>query len=100
MGRAWRKHLRADQFLARPDAGQRIEPVGDRLAKHQYVGRDAEMLDRPQLAGAIDAHLDFIDHQQDAVLVEYLLEVDEEILRRNDIAAGALDRLDEERGEL
>src|SRR5476651_1247020 len=79
MGRAWRKHLRADQFLARPDAGQRIEPVGDRLAEHQYVGRDAEMLDRTQLTGAIDAHLDFIDHQQNAVLVKYgiLLVVDE-----------------------
>src|SRR5476651_1010792 len=79
MGRAWRKHLRADQFLARPDAGQRIEPVGDRLAEHQYVGRDAEMLDRTQLTGAIDAHLDFIDHQQNAVLDKYgiLLVVDE-----------------------
>src|SRR6266545_296531 len=84
--------------LARPDAGQRIEAVGQRLAEHDDVGLDAEMLDRPQLAGAEETHLDLVDHQQDAVAVQHLLELDEEILRRNYVAAGALDWLDVERG--
>ena len=56
------------------------------------------MLDRPELAGAEKSHLDFVDHQQDAVAVEDLLELDEEVHRRNDVAAGALDGLDVERG--
>ena len=63
-------------------------------------GCHAEVLDRPQLAGAIEAHLDLVDDQQDAVLVEHLLQFDEEVLRRDDVAAGALDRLDVEGGEL
>src|SRR5262249_38484025 len=63
-------------------------------------GLHAEMLDRPQLAGAEEAHLDLVDDEQDAVSVEHLLELDEEILRRDHVAAGALDRLDVERGVL
>ena len=98
MRRAGREHLRVDQLFARPDAGQRVEAVGERLAEHEHVRLDAEMLDRPQLAGAVEAHLDFVDDQQDAVAVEHLLELDEEVLRRDDVAAGALDRLDVEGG--
>ena len=46
----------------------------------------------------IEAHLDFVDDEQDAVLVEHFLQLDEEVLRRDDVAAGALDRLDVEGG--
>ena len=63
------------------------------------VRLDAEVLDRPQLAGAVEAHLDLVDDQQDAVLVEHPLQLDEEVLRRDDVAAGALDRLDVEGGD-
>ena len=94
--RARREDRRVDQLLARPHAGQRIEAVGDGLAEHDDVGLHAEVLDRPQLAGAIEAHLDLVDDQQDAVLVEHALQLDEEVLGRNDVAAGALDRLDVE----
>src|SRR5688572_3715959 len=52
------------------------------------------MLDRPQLAGPVKAHLDFIDDEQNTVLIKHLLQLDEEVLRRDHITAGALDRLD------
>ena len=58
------------------------------------------MLDREQLAGAVEAHLDLVHDQQDAVLVEHALQLGEEVLRRDDVAAGALDRLDVEGGKL
>src|SRR6516165_145324 len=56
------------------------------------------MLDRPELAGTEETHLDFVDHQQDAVAVEHLLQFDKEILGRDHVPAGALNGLDVERG--
>ena len=94
------KICRVDQLLAGPQAGQRIEAVGDRLAEHDDVGRDAEVLDRPELAGPVEAHLDLVDDHQDAVLVEHLLQVLEEVHRRHDVAARALQWLDVEGGVL
>jgi hypothetical protein len=52
----------------RPDAAQRVEAVGQRLAEHDHIRLDVEVLDRPQLAGAVEAHLYFVDHHQNAVL--------------------------------
>ena len=80
----------------RPDSGFR--PLVIALPNTSTSGCDAEVLDRPQLAGAVEAHLDLVDHQQDAVLVEHLLQPLEEVHRRDDVAAGALDRLDVEGG--
>ena len=91
---------RVDQLLARPDAGQRIEAVGQRLAEHDHVRLHAEVLDREHLAGAVEAHLDLVDHEQDAVTIQHALELDEEVPRGNDVAAGALDRLHVEGGKL
>src|SRR5690242_8698975 len=88
------KIIRMDQRLPCPDAGERVETVRDGLPEHQNIRLHAEMLDRPHLAGAIEPHLYFIDHQQDAVLVQDLLQFAEEVHRRHDIAAGALDCLD------
>src|SRR6267143_2110013 len=92
--RAWRENAGVDHLLTRPDAGQRVEAVGQSLAEDQHVRLDTEMFDAPHLAGAIDTHLDLIYHQQYAVLVEHLLELDEKSFRRNDIPARALNRLD------
>ncbi|MNF89183.1 hypothetical protein D3C84_716970 [compost metagenome] len=94
MGRAWREDFRVDQLFFRPDAAQRVEAVGQRFAEDDDVGFDVEVLDRPQLAGAIEAHLDFVDHQQNAVLVQHMLEFAVEVHRWDDIAAGSLDRFD------
>src|SRR6185369_474554 len=96
--RARRKDGRADQRLLRPESRERVEPVGERLAEDDDVGRDAEVLDRPELAGAKKAHLDLVDDEQDAVPVEHLLQPREVVRRRNHVAAGALHGLDVERG--
>src|SRR6267378_2337868 len=92
--RAWRENAGVDHRLTRPDAGHRVEAVGQSLAEDQHVRLDTEMFDASHLAGAIDTHLDLIYHQQNAVLVEHLLELDEKSFRRNDIPACALNRLD------
>ena len=74
-----------------------LRPFVSALPNTSTSGCHAEMLDRPQLAGAEEAHLDLVDDEQDAVLVEHPLQLDEEVRRRNHVAAGALDRLDVER---
>src|SRR5262245_5742602 len=63
MRRSGREDVRIDELLASPYARQRIEAIGDGLSENEDVRIDAEMLDRPELAGAIDAHLDFIDDE-------------------------------------
>src|SRR5690606_1704153 len=100
MGGAWRKYRRIDQCLAGPDAGKRVKAVREGLSDHENVRFHIEMFDRPELPGSIEAHLDFIDDQQNAVLIENLFELLEEILRRDDVAAGSLNRLDVESREL
>src|SRR5690606_5232810 len=94
-GARW-EYRRVDQFLAGPDASQRIEAVRNGLSEHENVRLYTEMLDRPEFAGSIEAHLDLVDDQQNAVFVENLLQLSEEVRRRDDVAACALNRLDVE----
>src|SRR6185312_11371276 len=68
------------------------------LAEYDDVGLDVEILQRPELAGAVEAHLDFVIDQQDFAGLEHFLELLEITRRRNDVTAGALDRLDIEGG--
>ena len=58
------------------------------------------MLDGEELTGPVEPHLNLVHDQKNAVLVEHLLEFGKEILRRNDVAASALDRLHVECREL
>ena len=44
------------------------------LPKTTTVRGDAEVLEAPELAGAVEAHLDFVVHEHDLALVEDLLE--------------------------
>ena len=81
------------------DAGQR-QPAGQALADAHDVGLDALVLARPHRAGAADAGLHLVDHEQDAVLVAQRAQVGEPARRRHDVAALALDRLDEDRGDV
>src|SRR5476649_110709 len=99
MGGAYRESHRIDHLFTSPNTRQRIKPIGQRLTEHQDVRRNAEMFNGPQFTGTIKAHLDFIDHQQDAVIVEHFLQALVKITRWDDIAAGALNRFDIERGE-
>ena len=64
------------------------------------VGLDAGVLDGPPLAGAARAGLHFIGDQQDAVLVADAAQFLHEDGGGDDVAAFALDRLDEDGGYL
>ncbi len=88
-------------MTARPgdDAGQR-QPAGQALADAHDVGLDAVVLARPHRAGAADAGLHLVDDEQDAVLVAQPAQVGEPAGGRHDVAALALDRLDEDGGDV
>ena len=81
------------------DGGER-EAARDALRARDEVGHDAVVLDRVPGAGAGDAGLDLVGDEHDAVLGAELLDRREVAGRRDDDAAVALDRLDEERGDL
>ncbi len=74
-----REEFRRDQLLTRPNARKWIQTICQRLAEDNDVRRDAEILNRPELAGAIEAHLDFVVHNQDFVLAASFLQALESI---------------------
>ena len=73
---------------------------GDALGRQQDVRLDAPVLDRPHLAGPAGARLDLVGDQQDPVLVADLAQALEEAVLGDDVAALALDRLDDDRRDL
>ena len=89
---------RIDDLLLGPKARQGVQPVGDGLAEGDQVRLDAVVLDRPHLAGAEHAHVDFVADEQYAVVVQHRLQFLEEVHRRDDVAAGALNGLGVEGG--
>ena len=70
------------------------------LRRSDDVWLNAEVLNRPHLAGATNARLHFVNNDGDAVLVGDLLQAREEVLIRNHVAALTLNRLHNERGDL
>ena len=78
------------------DGQSRAEALGQR----HDVGRDAPVLAREHLAGTPDAGLHLVEDQQDAVPVAQRPQAGEEPVRRHEVAALALDRLDQDRGDL
>ena len=72
----------------------------DPLRGQQDVGLDAPVLDRPHLPGAAGARLDLVGDEQDPVPVADLAQALEEAVLGDDVAALALDRLDDDRGDL
>ena len=73
-------------------------PDATPLADGDDVGLDAEMLDAEHLAGAAHAGLHFVADQQDAVLsASARAAAGGTAARRDDVAALALDRLDDDR---
>ena len=80
-------------------AGER-EPHRDRLGDGDQVGLDAEVLDREEPAGPCEAALHLVADEDDAVLVADLAEPFDELARRGDEAALALDGLEDDRGDV
>ena len=60
---------------------------------------DAEVLEGEHLPRPPHAGLHFVDDQHDAVLRRQLAQPLQERLRRDDVAAFTLDRLDDDRGD-
>ncbi len=70
------------------------------LAVEQDVRLDGPVLDGPHLARASGARLDLVGDEDDAVPVADLAQARQEGVVRDDVAALALDGLDEDRREL
>ena len=70
------------------------------LGGEQDVGLDALVLAGEHLPGPADAALDLVGHQQDPVPVAEGAQVAQLAGRRHDVAAFALDRLDEDGGHV
>ena len=77
----------------RADRQARAQALGQR----HDVGLHAPVLAGEHAAGAADARLHFVEDQQDAVLVAQRAQAGEEAVGRHDVAAFALDRLDQDR---
>ena len=71
---------------------------GDALRDRDDVGVEAEVLARKHAARPAHARLHLVDDEQDAVLARELAEPLVEFHRRHDVAALALDRLDDDGG--
>ena len=75
------------------DRQARAEPLRER----HDVRHDAEVLRGEHLAGAADARLHFVEDQQNAVPVAQRAQALQEAIRRHQVTALALDRLDQDR---
>ncbi len=85
--------------LARDDAAQR-HAAGDALGRADDVRLHTPVLDGPPASRASHAGLHFVYDQQNAVAVAQLAQQREKAGRRHDVAAFALDRLDQDGGHV
>jgi hypothetical protein len=74
----------------------RVHPAGQGLADDHDVRSYALVLVREELAGAAEAGLDLVDHEQHPVLVGELAQPAEVAVRRHHDPGLALDRLDQD----
>ncbi len=86
------------ELLAHGDAGDG-EAVAEALAHGDHVGHDAPVFHGQPLAGAAPAREDLVGHEEDFAVVAELAQLREEVVRRHDRAAPALDRLEDEAGD-
>ena len=89
----------ARRFFGR-QTGAQGKAATNAFGRGDNIGRNAIKLMRIQRAGAGNATLHFVEHQQDAVLVGQFAQAGHEFLRSGTHAAFALDRLDHEGGGL
>src|SRR5947209_5335593 len=68
----------------------------DALRTANDIGLNAGVFDRPPFPGAANATLDFIHHKENAVAVADASQLLHENIRRDDISALTLHRLDED----
>ena len=75
-------------------------PLARPLPDEDHVGLDALVLDGPHAAGAPDAALHLVGDEHDAVRGAEVAQLAEPARGRDDVAALALDRLDDDRGDV
>lgn len=76
------------------------QTVAECLAEYQDIRNNAFVLASPHFAGATHTGLYFVEDEQEAVLVSQLAQLGEEAFRRNDVACGALARLNDQCGNI
>ena len=88
-------------LLEAPGADDRRQgqPVRDRLGQAHDVRDDPGVLEGPHRAGPAEPRLDLVGDEQDPVLVAERAQAAQERGRGRRVAALALDRLDEDRGD-
>ena len=86
----------AENFARGENGGDRIEASGEGFADDENVGLDAFVHVGEELAGAAEAGLNFVSHEQDAILAAEFGGLAEESVGRNLDAGLALDGLNEE----
>ena len=79
------------------EAGADRKPAAQRLGDAHHVGRHAAALIGEEAAGAADAGLHLVEHQEQLVLVAQFAQAPQERRRHHPHAALALDRLDQDR---
>src|SRR5262245_19644365 len=82
------------------DDGPERQPARNALRTTDDIRLDAGVFDREHLAGSSHTALHFVDDEQDAMFVAERPQFAQELWRGDVIAAFALDRLDEDRGNL
>ena len=96
-----RRGVRAGRPVAHergaPDDRRHGQPAADALADGHQVRDDAPVLGRPGPAGPPEPALDLVEDEDDAVAIAQLAQPGEEAVGRDDDAAVALDRLDDDR---
>ena len=80
-----------------PDDRRDGHPATDPLADRHQVRDDAPVVGRPGPTGPPEARLDLVEDEDRAVTVAQLAQPGQEPVRRDDDAAVALDRLDDDR---
>ena len=75
------------------------KPAAHALADRHDVGHDAVVLDPPHRARAAEARDHLVGDEERAVIFRDGLDRAQEPGRRNHVARGALDRLDDDRGD-
>src|SRR5712691_7718270 len=98
-GRAVRAGLPGVHDAAARDEGAEWHSAGDAFGAAEDVWLDAGMLGGPPLAGTTHAGLHFVDDEHDAVLAADALQFLQEEFWRGDVAAFALDGLDDDGGD-
>src|SRR4029077_4359819 len=81
------------------DEGAEGHAAGDAFGAAKNVRFDAGVFGGPPLAGAAHTGLHFVDHEHDDVLAAEALEFLKEEFWRGDVAAFALDGLDDDGGD-